>query len=157
MNEPTKDAPEEITKRGVTFKIYFTPTVKGGQAYKGYTLVYYQAGQRKRELSSDYDALKARIDEVLEDVEDGHEDSVNLRRTQREEYLAADAFAQKAGLSLRVLASHAAQAVEILGGDLLIEAAREYKRRHGKVEPRPVADVVDEFLEAKKQAKRLRL
>jgi integrase len=50
------------------------------------------------------------------------------------------------------VARHYVEAVKILGNDLVIEAAREYAKRHpAKLPPIKVAELVTEFLEEKKK------
>lgn len=53
-------------------------------------------------------------------------------------------------LPLEMVAAHFAEAFKILGGDRIVEAAKDYNRRHPeKRQPAPVAAVVAELIELK--------
>jgi integrase len=139
--------PKEIKRGSLSVRIYETPA----KGYPLYSLVYYQDGSRKREYNADYPILLKRADEVLDDlisarpVEDGA-----LSSGERSEYMRAKAIVRKLNKPLDIAVRHYAEAVKILGNDLVIEAAREYAKRHpAKLPPISVADLVTEFLEEK--------
>ena len=168
--------PIRIEKAGQVYTLYRTPTVKGGVTYDAYTLVYRQSGLRKRELSSDIEALKKRVDEIAVDIREGRDESVTLRRSERDEYLRSKELAKRTGLPVERLVQqavnaldvlratgqpldlavrHYAEAVRLLGSDLVVEAARDYIKRHmTRIEPKLVSDAVAEFLREKKDQKR---
>jgi integrase len=146
----TPEFPKEIKKGSVGVTIYETPT----KGYPSYTLVYYQKGQRKRETNADYTAILNRANEVLKDLETGRIESIALSGSQRDAYSRA---MQKLppGVSLDVAVVHFAESYKILGGDLVIQASREYVKRHGiRLEPKTVPDVVTEFLATREQQSR---
>jgi integrase len=140
----TPEFPKEIKRGSLSVRIYETPA----KGYPLYSLVYYQDGSRKREYNADYAILLKRADEVLDDlmsarpVEDGA-----LSSGERSEYLRAKVIVSKLNKPLEIAVRHYAEAVKILGNDLVIEAAREYAKRHpAKLLPITVADLVTEFL-----------
>lgn len=150
--------PQEIKRGSISVTVYVTPT----KGYSAYTLSYYQDGQRKREMSTDYPAIRKRADEVLDDLSAGRTPETGaIKASERDEFLRAKmtiakvSHIVKAPLPLDLVARHYAQAVRILGNDLVIEAAREYARRHPvKLPPIKIADLVTDFLAEKKKQER---
>jgi len=144
----------ELTEGSITVSatIYETPT-KGRASF---TLVYYAAdGQRKRETAADYGALRTRADEVLADLKSGRQESVALPVSQREAFCRMLEILTPTGQHFELAASRYAEAFRILGGDLVVEAARDYvKRQAQKIEPKAVAVVVTEFLDTRRKQNR---
>lgn len=142
--------PKEIKRDSVTVTIYKTPN----KGYPSYTLAYHQEGRRLRETNTDYAAILQRADEVLDDLKNAKPAASGaLKSAERDEFVRAKAKLQQKGvkLPLDVVASHYGEAVRLLGSDLVIEAAREYAKRHPqKLPPKTVTEVVDEFIKAKK-------
>lgn len=147
-----------VIKRGsVRVTIYSTPS----KGYELYTLVYYAPdGSYKREYNSDLTAIVNRAKEALDDLKEGRPTQAGaLKASERTEFVRAKAETLKISAvtkspppPLDVVARHYAESVKILGSDLVIEAAREYARRHPvKTPPKPVADVVAEFLDEKEK------
>jgi integrase len=145
----TPDFPKEIKRGSVSVTIYKTPS----KGYPLYVLAYYQHDRRKREYNADYQILLNRADEVLDDLIEGRPvEAGALNSVDRSEFLRAKGIVEKIGQPLDVVARHYAEAVKILGSDLVIEAAREYAKRHPtKLPPIKVADLVTEFLAEKKK------
>jgi integrase len=148
MKKP--EFPKEIKRGSVSVIIYKTPS----KGYVNYTLAYYQDGHRKREYSADYPAILKRAEEVLDDLNDGKPMVEGVLKTaERTEFVRAKNVLQSrnVALPLDVVARHYAEAVKLLGNDLVIEAAREYAKRHPvKLPLKSVVAVVDEFIEAKR-------
>lgn len=145
----TPDFPKEIKRGSVSVTIYQTPS----KGYSLYVLAYYQDGRRKREYNADYQTLLNRANEVLDDlIEARPVEAGTLNSGERSEFMRAKAIAGKINQPLDIVARHYAEAVKILGSDLVIEAAREYAKRHpNQLPPIKVADLVTEFLEEKKK------
>jgi integrase len=143
----TPDFPKEIKRGSVSVSIYKTPS----NGYPLYVLVYYQDDRRKREYNADYRILLSRADEVLEDLIQARPVEAGvLNSSDRNEFIRAKAIVGKINQPLDVVARHYSEAVKILGTDLVIEAAREYAKRHPiKLPLIKVADLVTEFLEEK--------
>ena len=75
-----------------------------------------------------------------------------LKAVDRNEYLRIKAIADKINKPVDVIVRHYAEAVKILGNDLVIEAAREYGKRHpGRPMLIMIADLVTEFLTEKQK------
>ena len=146
----TSEFPKTIKRGSLSVTIYRTPT-KG--YLNNFTLAFYQDGQRKRETSSDYMALHSRAAEVLDDLSEGKPTKAGaLKASERTEFMRAKSAVIKSGVPLDVAARHFAEAVRLLGSDLVIEAAREYAKRHPvKMLAKLVADVVTEFLDEKEK------
>jgi integrase len=151
--------PKKFDVDGHVFTIYHATSTRtnseGEQAtYDSYTLAYRIGGQRKRELSADPEALKARAKEIARDIGEGNTDSVSLRQHEREEYLHAKDILSRIGISLHTAATNYVEAVKLLGSDLVLEACKDYKRRNNRVEKKSVADAVKDMLDEKLQAKK---
>ena len=145
----TPSFPKDIKQGSVSVTIYEAPS----KGYPGFMLAYYEDGRRKREYSSDYTAILNRANEVVDDLEKGRPTVEGAMKTaDRAEFIRAKSHLKKRGISLPldVVAHHYAESVKLIGSDLVIEAAREYAKRHPKkMVPKTVADVVEEFIEAK--------
>src|SRR6267142_6900657 len=141
----TPEFPKTMKRGSVSVTIYETPT----RGYPSYTLAYYQDGQRQRESSSDYMALQSRAEEVLIDLNEGRPAEAGFLKTaDRTEFVRANNTLKSKGIKLPVdvAVRHYAEAVKILGSDLVIEAAREYAKRHPQKMPqKSIAEVVDGF------------
>jgi integrase len=147
----TPEFPKTIRRGSVSVTIYQTPT----KGYPSYTLAYYdQNGERQRKSASDYFALKKSAEDVLDDLNEGRPTETGFLKTaDRTEFMRAKTELKSKGINLPldVVARHYAEAVKILGSDLVIEAAREYAKRHPqKLPQKSVAEVVDGFIEAKR-------
>jgi hypothetical protein len=145
----TPDFPKEIKRGSVTVTIYKTPS----KGYPLYVLAYYQDDRRKREYNADYQILLKRANEVLDDLIAARPvEAGALNSSERSEFMRAKAIVAKINQPLDIVARHYVEAVKILGNDLVIEAAREYAKRHpAKLPPIKVADLVTEFLDEKKK------
>ena len=151
----TPEFPKEIKRGSVGVTIYNTPS----KGYEHYTLVYYEQGARKREYNSELTAIVNRANEVLDDLSEGRPTQAGaLKTSERTEFVRAKAFLRKVAaitkveVPLDVAARHYAESVRILGSDLVIEASREYAKRHPvKMPVKLVADVVTEFLDEKEK------
>jgi hypothetical protein len=142
--------PKELKRDSVSVVIYKTPS----RGYDTFTLVYYQDGRRRREYSNEYSTILKRANEVLDDLCQGKPIVESaLKTAERLEFVRAkeNLKAKNITLPLDVVARHFAEAVKLLGSDLVIEAAREYAKRHPQRLPqKTVAEVADEFIAAKR-------
>ena len=170
--------PQEITfpyvyskpRCSVSFKIYKTPhkapkpkpgseaagmgQSEGSEApvedYDAYTLVYYQAGQRKRKLCSTFEAALAEADEVAKLLGSKDVDVLELRSADRAAYRRARELLDPLGISIEAAAATIAYCVNVLGDTPPSVAADYYARKHpSKIAAKTVPVVVKEFLEAK--------
>jgi len=137
----------------VSVVIYKTPS----KGYDTFTLAYYQDGHRRREYSNNYSTILKRANEILDDLRQGKPAVEGaLKTAERLEFVRAkeNLKSKNITLPLDVVARHFAEAVKLLGSDLVIEAAREYAKRHPqKLPQKTVAEVADEFIAAKRQFK----
>jgi integrase len=141
--------PMEIKDGSIAVKIY----KRENKGYEEFTLSYYQDGKRKMETSADLLALRARADEVLEDLAEGVTAQQPLKSGQRDDYLKALKILEPTGQSLITAVRHYAESFKIAGTDVVIPATQEYKRRHmDKVQSRLVSEVVKEMLDEKIRA-----
>ncbi len=144
----------ELGKGGVTARIYFTPS--GG--YDAFTLVYYQEGKRKREKFGGLDEARCRGKQVLGSLARGQIDAVDMTVGDRDAYFHALEHLEGTKVSLESACKEFAEAFRILGGVSVVQAARDYARRHnGTVVNKTVRQVVDEFLAAKREGRATRL
>ncbi len=152
----TPKLPHVVRRGSLHVTIYETPT----KGYENYTLVYYQDDQRRRETSGDFTAACNRAGEVLADLKEGKSIQAGaIKISERTEFVRARSAAIKISIvtkspppPLDVIVRHYAEAVRLLGSDLVIEAAREYAKRHPVNTPaKLVADVVAEFLQEKER------
>jgi integrase len=143
------DFPKEIKRGSVSVTIYKTPS----KGYPLYALAYYQDDRRKREYNADYQILLNLADEVLDDlIEARPVEAGALNSGERSEFMRAKAIVGKINQPLDVVSRHYTEAVKILGSDLVIEAAREYAKRHpAKLPLITISDLVTEFLAEKKK------
>jgi len=118
--------PLEITapRSSVTVKIHAIKN-RGRQSFM---LVWYADNARKREFRAEFDEAKSRALEVSGDAGKGIIQSVALSTRQRDDYLAALPYAEALNMSVLDIVRHYSQAVEIMDGDHVIEAARLMKK-----------------------------
>lgn len=146
--------PIELGKGGITAKIYFTPT----DDYDAFTLVYYREGKRKRERFGALDEARTRGRQVLDALMKGHIDAPDMTVGDRDSYFNALKYLEGTNISLESACKDIAEASRILGGVSVVQAARDYAKRHnGTVATRTVRQVVDEFLKAKREGRATRL
>jgi len=142
--------PKVLRQDSVSVVIYKTPS----KGYDTFTLAYYQDGHRRREYSNNYSTILKRANEVLDDLRQGKPAVEGaLKTAERLEFVRAkeNLKSKNITLPLDVVARHFAEAVKLLGSDLVIEAAREYAKRHPQRLPqKTVAEVADEFIAAKR-------
>jgi integrase len=142
--------PKVLRLDSVSVVIYKTPS----KGYDTFTLAYYQDGHRRREYSNNYSTILKRANEVLDDLRQGKPAVEGaLKTAERLEFVRAkeNLKSKNITLPLDVVARHFAEAVKLLGSDLVIEAAREYAKRHPqKLPQKTVAEVADEFIAAKR-------
>lgn len=136
-----------LIKRGsVTVKIY-----RGvADGYESFTVAYHDGQKRKRQVFADLAKAKREADSVATKLCSGQIDVLNLTSQDRADFVHARAALEPAKVSLVVAAQEYADAVKVLGGRSIIEAARFYARRHPVDLPsKMVSDVVDELVKAK--------
>ena len=154
-SKKTASAPDAKTKwlvgRGsATVKIYLTP--HGGKNY--YTLSYWLAGKRKRQV---FPTLQAAKDEAAVKAiafTNGDLGAAKLTNADSAAYARAVALLEPVGAPLELAASEYANAVKRLGSVSLSQAVDYYLRRHPvHLVPKMVKEVADEMIQLKRADK----
>src|SRR5262249_42975475 len=126
--------------------------------YESFTISYYQDGKRKREVLSDFTKAKKRAKKVGGALSRGETAVAKLKLQDERAYFSARKLLKPTGVTLEAACREYAEAFKILNGVSVLEAARDYVKRHGgKVAPMLIADVVTEFMEAKEEGRSTRL
>jgi integrase len=136
--------------------------VKTGNArvkiYKGesggydlFTVVYYRNGKRIRENFRKERDATSRAQEIATAIEKGRVEVLQLTNSARESYVAAMRALQPLGIPLHAAVEEFIAAREHLGGESLLGAAKAYAKRKGSHHDKPVAEIVAELLQDKKQ------
>ena len=136
-----------VVKRGHTVvKIYRTPT-KGCDSY---TVVHYLGDERQRKTFADLGLAVTEAETVANKLSTGELDVLTLTSTDRLAYVRAVEALKPTGVPLEMAALQFAEAVKLLDGGSLLEAARFYAKQQPHKLPRKlVPEVVEELLRAK--------
>ncbi|MBL9138926.1 MAG: hypothetical protein JNK85_23860 [Verrucomicrobiales bacterium] len=147
---PTKGKPVLITEGPFVARIYATPT--GG--YDQFTLVWYDpAGGRRREKFGDFEKARRRAQIVAGSLSNRDLEAAQFTGVDRARYSAILEAAKPTGVAPEVAIAIFAEAHQILGGRSIVEAAREFARRHRLDVPSvPVLTAVEAFIEDRRQA-----
>ncbi len=145
-----------IVKRGsVSAKIYRTPTSNG---YDSFTLAYWQDKTRKREVLSDLEQAKRRAREVVGSLAKGEIEAADVSSQDRAAFFRATALLAPTRVSLESACREYAESFKVLGGVSILQAARDYAKRHTpETTAKTVQEVVAEFLAAKRAGRATRL
>ena len=137
----------EVRKGSAVVKIYRTKT----HGQQSYTVAYYVDRDRVRETFVKLTDAQTRSKELADKIAAGEIGVLKLTAKDRESYLQAQKNIRPTEATLETATKHYAEAVEILGGDLVIEAARYYARKNMTIlGKRTVREVVDEMIETKR-------
>jgi integrase len=124
-----------------------------------FRLPYQEAGKRKFHRFPDYDGVRAKGNEMLEQVASGNMDAIALTNADKLIYETALDILRPLGVRLDTAVHQYADAVKILGADMVVAAAHEYLDRHlNKVKHCLVPKAVEDFIadqERREQADRL--
>ena len=105
----------------------------------------------KREAFGNLAEAKKRGGEVVGALAKGEIGAVNISAQDVQAFLRAIALLQPTGVSLESACREYAEAFKVLGGVSVLQAAREYAKRHTwEVTGKTVQQVVDEFMAAKR-------
>lgn len=123
-------------------------------AYNQFRVASYDStGRRKFQTFGTYDEAKQTAEKVNDAVAQGDVDAVVLTGAQKVEYHRAVDLLRPLGLSLDMAAQQITEAAKLVPS--IMEACRYYAKTHRtKLERKSVAEVVQEFTEAKTQAGR---
>jgi integrase len=149
LNLPT--FPFEVKKGNSVVKIYR----HSNAGYDEFKVAFYAAGKRKLEGFADFEKAKERAGQINDSVNNGNTDTLTLTGKDRLTFTRAVAALQPSGIPLDLAALQFAEAVSILSGGSIIEAARYCAKRQAQALPdRAVLEAVTEFITAKTSAGR---
>ena len=152
-NEPV--FPLEITKGSAVVRIFRQVSKK---EYQSFTVAYYQEGKRKREVLSDLEEARKRGKILADALAKGEVAAASLRLEDQRAYVNAKRLLGPTGATLETACREYAEAFELLNGVSVVEAARDYVKRHGtNATAKTVQDVVTEFMAAKEEGRSTRL
>src|SRR6266513_3394754 len=130
-------------------KIYHWRAKSG---YEQFKVDYRADGKRKRETFGSLAKAKARANEIAIQIERGERAMLKLTSAELATYLHARRLLEPLSMPLNVAVEEYVAARKHLGeGDSLLAAAKAFAKRSHNHRDKPVADVVAELLEDKKQ------
>ena len=154
--EPKPSAIETVTVKGASVAIYFTPTHKGGKEYPGHTLVYTEAGKRKRRFVTSLDKAKKTAKTIAHQLSDGTGHVQALTPEAVADYTAAiKLLRQHPGIHLTEAVSAFTQALAFVpDASSVVSAAKYFQEQKQKqdIKQITVEKLVAEFLAAKTSA-----
>ena len=118
-----------------------------------YMISYSVAGKRKQVMCADFEKAYAKAKAIGKTVSHGRLNALEISSTDAIRFVEAKKELQPTGVSIEIAAKEYAQAWRLLGGKaLLVEAAREYVKRHLDTIPiKTVQESVKEMLETKER------
>lgn len=115
-----------------------------------YQVADYSDGRRRLRTYADPNQAITEASRLATEQARGELAASQLRPAERASFVRATELLQPTGVSLELAAAKFAEAYAVLGGDRIVEAARDFARRHpAHVEPRTVPEVIEELLEMK--------
>ncbi len=155
-----KQSPVEITRGSVTVRIYRTPGKRRRAERKRadrFTLVWWEGPRRHRKTfqrGKAFGRAKTQAESIANKLSRGEAEALKLTSADRHAYVRARAALKSFKVELDTAALEYAAARKILGAASLIEAAREFAKRHSATMPkRTVKEVFDEMMEDKARRK----
>ena len=147
--------PLEITKGSAVVRIFRQVSKKD---YESFTVAYYEDGKRKRAVLSDFAKAKKRAKKIAAALAKGEVAVASLTLQDQRAYLNAKRLLKPTRMTLEAACREFAEAFKVLGGVSILQAAREYAKRHGRVEStKDIQTVVDELMEAKEAGRSTKL
>jgi len=151
--EPKPAAIETVTVKGASVAIYYTPTHKAGKEYPGHTLVYTEAGKRKRQFVTSLDKAKETAKSIARQLSEGTGHVQALTPEAVADYTAAiKLLRQHPGIHLTEAVSAFTQALAFVPDtSSVVSAAKFFQEENQKkaVKQISVEKLVEEFLAAK--------
>ena len=152
-----RNKPETVKAGNIIVKIYRRdrPTITGGTRTI-WEVADYSGGPRRMHGFNDFAKAKAEAGRIAGLLAKGETTAANLHNTEAAEYGNAIAILRNANLqtSLQTVADRYVEAVKILGGENIIEAAKFFaKRNPANREARTVQQVADELVKLKENRK----
>jgi len=147
---------EAISVGNVAVKLYRRrrPTANGKKRRTIYEIADYTSGIRRLQSFTDHGEAWAKADSIAKQLATGDALAASMTNAQAASYGNAVEILRPTGISLELAAAHYTEAFTILGGDRIIEAAKEFIRRNPTERPaRTVAEVAAELIELKTNRK----
>ncbi len=143
--EKKESWPLKIKSGSIVVKVYRTPS--GG--YDLFTVSYHEGGRRVRKYFSDFSEAKTEAKNAAEKLASGQGIALQIAGKDRDAFVYAKKKLAPFGVELVNVIDEYTEAKKV--GVPLLAAAQYYREHHHAVLPaKRVADVVKEFLEAKK-------
>jgi integrase len=147
---------KEITHKGSTVFIYHTPTQKNGKDYDSFTLVYTQAGQRKRKVVANRAKAEETAKAIAKQLSEGTAHVVTLTPEEIADYTAALKILRKyPSTPLASVCQQYAEAMDRLEthGSTIMDAVLTHLAQKKKTAPSEikVSLLLDEYMAAKEQ------
>jgi integrase len=125
---------------------------RGKSGYDQFKVVYQADGQRKRETFGSLAKAKARAQEIAVQIERGDRAMLNLTNAEVATYLHARRLIEPLSIPLNVaVEEYVAARSHLQDGESILSAAKAYAKRSRNYHDKPVAGVVADLLENKKQ------
>jgi integrase len=139
------DFPVRVTGEPTNITIY--QEAHNGKAR--FMVSYYDAAcSRHRRRCSSYEKADALAEKLKKAIKAGGWDALILRGSEKHAYERCRELLRRCRKPLDFIVHEYVEAIEILKGTSLLEAARFYARRQGhSVTPKPVPQIVEELLE----------
>ena len=143
----SNEFPVLIRKGNTVVRIYRIEN-RGGRIT--YQVADYSSGKRRLKTFTDLAEARRQAGFVATKMQAGEVDALRISPADRASYSRAVEALRPTGAALEIAATVYAEAVKILGGDRIIEAAKDYSKRHPANLPRrTVGEVAEELLAAK--------
>jgi integrase len=143
--------PVDVRVGSFSSRIYSTP-VRGKERF---TLAWTDPVHgRRRETFGDFESAKRRGEHVARNLQNGDTEAAGFTGAERARFVAILEALRPTGVPAEVAAAQYAEAHGILKGRSVVDAAREYARRHRTDLPAvTVSDAVAEFIQDRTKAK----
>jgi integrase-like protein len=150
--EKVDRAPIVIKAGNVSVKIYRVSS----RGYDSFIVIYYSAGNRRRESLSNLSRAKERANEIARAIINDRLAVVELSSADRDGYVKAVGLLRPFGIPLRSAIEEYVEARSRRNGPPLLPALQEHIGRRHNVTDKPVREIVDELIESKRHALRSR-
>lgn len=151
MKKNAPSFPITVKQGFATVKIYVGNQKDGTPVY---SVQWWQAGKRHREAFKNLEEAKVKAQNAANKLSTGETAVLELTNLDRALYIRALDALKPTGTQLDAAAIRYAAAFKLLGSDLILEAARDYAKRHPQGMPRKtVSEVFAELIESKAKAK----
>jgi Site-specific recombinase XerD len=145
---PNSRKPTVVKVGNAAVKIYHGKS----RGYDLFTLVHYAGGQRKRETFSQLADAKKRASEVARAMLNGRLAVLELTSADREGYVSALQLLKPLGIPFHsAVEEYVAARSHLRDGESLLSTVKACARRSQHHHEKPVAEIVTELLEDKKQ------